>query len=114
MSSAIGPGRNRPPVPVTPTRRAASSTASPAPSATSAERMAPASSATRAFSIVDEPSASAAHTSARFVRLFEPGTVTVTSTGWSIGATARAGPGWAPERSAATAQPTSTGRTAGR
>ena len=73
------PGRPRPARPST-----------PAPSAARHVEHGPVSSATRAPSIVDVPSARAAHSSARLVRLFDPGTDTVASSGWPIGSTSRA------------------------
>ena len=81
MSRASGPGAAGRRCPDTVSRPAARPRPSPCPSATRAVRMASVSSATRAPSTVDVPSASAAHTSARLVRLFDPGTATVASSG---------------------------------
>ena len=116
MSRSSGPGRRRPPVPVD---RApgppASSTSSPAPERGAAPRAWPRCRrppGRRRRSSV--PSASAAHTSARLVRLFEPGTVTVASSGRRPAVDQ---PGARPSGVRAdrgSPHPTSTGSTAGR
>ena len=77
-----------PPAPVTVTRAAAGSASTSNPSACSASVMASVSSAKRAPSMTDVPEASAAATRARLVRLLEPGTTTVASSGPERGSTA--------------------------
>ena len=79
-----------PPAPLTTMRACAGSASMPMPSRISPSMHASVSSLNSAPRSVDRPVASAATTSARLVRLFEPGTVTVPRTGPAAGATSYA------------------------
>ena len=85
-SSAVAAGMV-PPAPSTAMRACVGSASMPMPSCLSPSMHASVSSLNSAPRSVDRPVASAATTSARLVRLFEPGTVTVPLTGPAAGTT---------------------------